>query len=317
VEGIRTIRRLIKQWPGSVNGLLTILKKTVIKFFNDDCPSQAAALAYYTVFSLPPLLLIVISVVGSVFGSEAVQNRVLYQVRGLIGPRAADQIGSILAAVQRSGGPNGLAAALGVAAVVVAATSAFVQLQSALNQAWNVKPDPRHSEIRTFFVKRLVSFGMILAIAFLMLVSLLLSAALAAFSDVLGGWLPSGFSAAVLQWVNAILSLVLFGALFAAMHKFLPDAEISWKDAVAGGIATALLFTSGKFLIGLYLGNSDVTNVYGAAGSLAVILLWTYYSSMIVLLGAEFTKVWSQRHGRPADPAPGAMKVRRREVRVD
>jgi membrane protein len=158
---------------------------------------------------------------------------------------------------------------------------------------------------------------MILAIAFLMLVSLLLSAGLAAFSDVLIGLLPSGFSATLLQWINAILSLVLFGAIFAAMHKFLPDAEISWKDAVAGGIATALLFTGGKLVIGFYLGNSDVTNVYGAAGSLAVILLWTYYSSMIVLFGAELTKVWSQRHGRPAEPEPGAMKVRLREVRVE
>lgn len=209
-----------------------------------------------------------------------------------------------------------MAAALGIAAISFAATSAFVQLQSALNQAWNVKPDPRQSEIRNFFVKRLVSFGMILAMAFLMVVSLLLSAALAAFSDIVTGQLPSGLSAALLQWINTILSLIFFGGLFAAMHKYLPDAEISWADAVAGGIMTALLFTSGKLAIGIYLGNSDVTNVYGAAGSLAVILLWTYYSSMILLFGAEFTKVCAQRHQWPVDAQPGAMKVRRKEIRA-
>ncbi len=297
--------------------LATIFKKTFVAFVADDCPSEAAALAYYTVFSLPPLLLIVISTVGPAFGNDAVQNRVLYQFRGVIGPRAADQIGAILSGVERSHGHHGLAAALGVLVITFAATSAFVQLQSALNHTWNVKPDPRQSEIRSFFVKRLISFGMILVIAFLMLVSLLLSAGLAAVSDVLAGLLPSASLTAPPQYVNAILSMLLFAAIFAAMHGFLPDAEISWRDAVAGGIATAVLFTGGKLLIGLYLGNTDITDVYGAAGSLAVILFWTYYSSMILLLGAEFTKVWSQRHGRPAEPEPGAMKVIRQEVRAD
>ena len=203
-----------------------------------------------------------------------------------------------------------MAAARGIVAVSFAATSAFVQLQYSLNHVWNVKPDPQKSEIRSFFVKRLISFGMILGIAFLMLVSLLVSAGLAAASDMVAGLLPTGLLAAPSKYLNSGLSLMLFALIFSAMQGFLPDAEISWKDAIAGGIATAILFTGGKVFIGLYLGNSDVTDVYGAAGSLAVILFWTYYSSMTVLLGTEFTKVWSQRHGRPVEPEVGAMKVR-------
>ncbi|MEP7354396.1 MAG: YihY/virulence factor BrkB family protein [Acidobacteriota bacterium] len=294
-----------------------IVKSTVVAFVKDDCPSQAAALAYYTVFSLPPLLLIVIGSVGSAFGNDAVQNRVLYQFRGLVGPRAADQIGAIISGVQHSPGHHGLAAALGVLAIAFAATSAFAQLQYSLNHVWNVKPDPRQSEIHSFFIKRLISFGMILAVAFLMVASLLVSAALAAASDVIAALMPSGITPTLPAYVNTFLSLVLFAVIFAAIHGFLPDAEISWRDAVAGGIVTSFLFTGGKLLIGLYLGNSDITDVYGAVGSLAVILFWTYYSSMIVLLGAEFTKVWSKRHGRPAEPELGAMKVRTLEVRAD
>lgn len=297
--------------PASV---LAIGKDTFLEFFNDDCPSQAAALAYYTVFSLPPLLLIVVSVLGSLFGSEAAQDRVLYQISSLVGARAGDQIKSMLSAIQSSGGTKGLAAMLGIGAVLVGATSAFVQLQAALNQAWNVKPDPQQGEVRTFLMKRVVSFGMILGIAFLTMVSLLLSAGLAAFGDVLKQWLPAGFSAPLLEAVNVILSLAIFGVLFATMHRFLPDAEISWRDAAVGGAMTAILFTIGKLLIGLYIGNSNVTTVYGAAGSLAVILVWTYYSSMILLLGAELTQVWSRHHGRVAPPEVGAMKVEQVEV---
>ena len=296
--------------------IFTIARETITEFFADDCPSQAGALAYSTIFSLPPLLLIVVSVLGSVFGSEAAQDRVLFEISSLIGSRAGEQIKSMLAETQRSGISHGMAALIGICALIIGATSAFGQLQSALNQAWNVKPDPKRGEIRTFLVKRLVSFGMILGIAFLAMVSLLLSAGLAAFGDVLKQWLPSGFSAPLLEAMNAILSLAIFGILFATMHRFLPDAEISWPDAAVGGAMTAILFTVGKLLIGLYIGNSNVTSVYGAAGSLAVILLWTYYSSMILLLGAELTQVWSRHHGRVAPPEAGAMKVEQLEVPV-
>ena len=292
----------------------TIVKKTFISFFDDGCPTQGAALAFYTVFSLPPLLLIVVSTAGLAFAPDLVPNHIQYEFRDLIGPRAANQIGAILSAIESSKGYHGFASTLGLLAVAFAATSAFAQLQSAMNHAWNVKPDPQQSEIRSFFLKRLISFGMVLAIAFLMLVSLLVSAALAAFSELLTGLLPSKVPAELLLSLNTCLSLVFFVIIFSAMHWLLPDVEIFWKDAIMGGIATALLFSGGKILIGLYLGNSNITDVYGAAASLAVILIWTYYSSMILLLGAEFTQVWSMRHGRFAQPEPGAVKVRRQEV---
>ncbi len=297
--------------------VVSIAKETLTEFLADDCPSQAGALAYSTIFSLPPLLLIVVSILGSIFGSAAAQDRILYQISSLLGSRAGEQIKTMLAATQKSGISHGMAALIGIGALVVGATSAFVQLQSALNQAWNVKPDPRRSEIRSFLVKRIVSFGMILGIAFLAMVSLLLSAGLAAFADILKQWLPDGFSASLLEGLNVALSLGIFGVLFATMHRFLPDANISWPDAAVGGAVTAILFTVGKVLIGLYIGNSNVTTVYGAAGSLAVILVWTYYSSMILLLGAELTQVWSRHHGRVARPEPGAIKVEQREVRAN
>ena len=196
-----------------MKGLLRVLKKTGFDFFEDGCPTQAAALAYYTVFSLPPLLLIVVSVAGSFFGNQAVQSRVYYQVGGLAGAYAAAQIDSILKAVQASGTSKGIAAVIGIVALLFGATTAFAQLQAALNNVWNVKPDPKQSEIRSFFLKRLVSFGMILGTAFLMLVSLLLSAALAAFSDLANPWLPAGFSAAVLEMLNLAVSLIVFAVL--------------------------------------------------------------------------------------------------------
>ena len=204
-----------------------------------------------------------------------------------------------------------MGAIFGIVALLFGATTAFAQLQTALNRAWEVTPDPNRGEIRRFFVKRLVSFGMILAIGFLVLVSLLLSASLAAFSDALNRFLPPGISAAALRSTEVFTSLLVFSALFAAMYRILPDVEILWSDALVGGGITALLFTGGKFAIGFYLGNSEVTSVYGAAGSLAVILLWTYYSSSILLFGAEITQVWSQRNGRAAFPEQGAVKVHR------
>ena len=296
--------------------VLIVLKRTVFEFFEDSCPTQAAALAYYTVFSLPPLLLIVVSVAASVFGTEAVQTRVYYEVSSLAGTHAADQISSILTSVRASSSNRGWVATVGTCVLLFAASTAFAQLQAALNHAWNVKPDPSKAEIRRFLKKRLISFGIILGVAFLMLVSLLLSAALTAVSDFITPWPVSTVSAMILQSVNVVVSLVVFTALFAAMYKYLPDVILSWKDAAVGGIATAILFVAGKSVIGIYLGNNNVTSVYGAAGSLAVILLWTYYSSMILLLGAEFTQVWCKRHGRRAPPEPGAMKIRQKEVRI-
>ncbi len=288
-----------------------MVKSTFQEFVDDDCPSMAAALAYYTIFSLPPLLVIVITVAASVFGNDAVQGRVDDQFRGLIGPRAAQQVQTMISQVRLGDGGSLGATIFGIAALVFAATTAFAQLQSSLNRAWEVQPDPRLNGIRTFFTKRLLSFGMILAVGFLLLVSLALSAALSAFGDSVTSFTPQWISALLLRVGNSVLSFLVIAGLFAALYKVLPDAEIEWRDVSVGAVATAILFVTGKAMVGLYLGNSNVVTPYGAAGSLAIILLWTYYSSMIFLLGAEFTQVWAERHGKGIVPEKGAIRIRR------
>ncbi len=286
------------------------LQRTLEEFIDDDCPSMAAALAYYTVFSLPPLLVIVIAVVGSIFGRAAVQGRILDQIRGLVGVRAAEQVQTMVAQFSLADS-GGLATALGVAALVFAATTAFAQLQASLNRAWEVKP--ASNSIRDFFLKRVLSFGMILAIGFLLLVSLAFSAALSAVGDTVTQYLPSFLSHGMLRVASSVLSFGVITLLFGSLYKVLPDARVEWRDVIVGAATTAGLFVVGKSLVGLYLGSSSVLTPYGAAGSLALILLWTYYSSMIFLLGAEFTQVWAQKHGRTICPEPGAVRIVREE----
>jgi membrane protein len=206
-----------------------------------------------------------------------------------------------------AGGP--LATILGIGALLFGATGAFVALQQALNRAWKVAPDPNAGGIKNFITKRLFSFGMILAVAFLLLVSLVVSAALQAFGHMLGGLLPGGGEAILAQMLSFALSFLVVSLLFAAIFKVLPDASIAWRDVWVGAIATALLFTLGKFLIGFYLGRSDPGDAFGAAGALAVLLVWIYYSALIVLLGAAFTKSWASRLGRGVEPEPGAVRM--------
>jgi membrane protein len=287
-------------------GMFGMLKETVSEFLEDECPRLAAALSYYTVFSLPALLILIL-MVASVFVDPAdMQGRIQQQMSGLIGQDGADQITTMIEHANRpdTGGP--LAALLGIGALLFGATGAFIQLQDALNKAWDVKPDPETGGIRNFLVKRVLSFGMILGIAFLLLVSLVISAALGAFGDVLAAMVP-GVSEILMQIVQLAISLALISLLFAAMFKILPDAEIAWRDVWIGGLFTAILFVLGKFLIGLYLGNSEPGTAYGAAGSLAVLLVWIYYSAMILFLGAEFTQVRAQRRGGGIRPSKGAV----------
>ncbi len=290
-----------------------VIQKTVREFVDDDCPSMAAALAYYTIFSLPPLLVVIITVAGMTLGPEAVEGRIAAQIRGLIGPQAAVQVQTMIRNASEGVAGGSPAAWLGVAALVFAATTAFAQLQAALNRAWEVQPDPQAGGLKNFLAKRVLSFGMILAIAFLLLVSLALSTALAAIGDQWGG---TQLSAPLLQAANFFISLLVISALFTAMFKVLPDADITWRDVWVGGTATGLLFVVGKSLIGLYLGTADVGSTYGSAGSLALILLWIYLTSMILLLGAEFTQVWARRYGTRIQPSKGAVRVIRQAQRV-
>jgi membrane protein len=293
--------------------LVSLLRGAFTEFSDDDCPSMAAALSYYTVFSLPPLLLLILMIAGAVVEPSDVRGALGSQIEGLMGPTAGQGIRSILEHAQQPENRGLLPMLFGVGTLILGATGAFGQLQSALNKAWEVKPDPHAGGLKNFIMKRVFSFGMILGVGFLLLVSLALTAALGVFQGALKPMLPEFLSEPVLQALNAVVSLAVVTLLFAAMFKVLPDAKVAWRDVWVGGFVTALLFVIGKFLIGLYLGRSNPGAAFGAAGSLALILVWIYYTSMILLFGAEFTETWAERRGSGIEPEEGAVRVVKEE----
>lgn len=293
----------------SDSSVVSILKQSGKDFMDDNCPRMAAALAYYTIFSLPPLLILIITIVGAVWDPQTIRAAMEGQFAQMMGPQAAGEIHAMIENANRPGSGGALRTILGVAALIFGATGAFIQLQDALNQAWEVEPDPDQGGLKNFLLKRVFTFGMILGIGFLLLVSLVLSAALSAFGEVLSGMLPGGLSGVFLHVLNLGISFAIITLLFAALFKVVPDAKIGWRDVWVGAGATAVLFVAGKFLIGLYLGNSDPGQAFGAAGSLAVLLLWIYYSGLIVLFGAEFTQAWAESRGSGIEPEPGAVRV--------
>jgi len=290
-------------------GKLALLRQTVKQFREDDCTTMGAALAYYTTFSIAPLLLVVIAVAGIFLEREAVEGQLYGQIRGLVGSPAAEQVSTIVRNASQDKSTGVLGSVIGLLAVLFGATTAFAQLQAALNRAWQVKPDPKAGGIRNFITKRLLSLGMVLSIGFLLLVSLILSAAISGLNAWAGSMLPEFLSEGILQGIHAVTSLALITLLFAAIFKVLPDSKIQWRDVWVGAALTALLFTVGKFLIGLYLGQSSTASTYGAAGSLIIIILWVYYASLILLMGAEFTQVWAESRGRAIHPEEGAARV--------
>jgi membrane protein len=293
-----------------------LLRDSGKDFIEDDCPTQAAALSYYTIFSLPALLVLILLIVGALVDPRDIQGQLETQIGSLMGPSASEQIRTILQKANAPGSGGVLPTVLSLAALIFGATGAFGQLQAALNRAWGVAPDPEKGGLKSMLMKRVFSFGMILSVAFLLLVSLVLSAALAAFGSALAGMLPDGISGTLLQVVNQVISLVVISALFAAVFKVLPDAKVAWRDVWVGGAVTALLFVIGKFLIGFYLGRSNPGDAFGAAGSLALIMVWIYYSSMILLYGAEFTQIWADRRGSGIAPQKGAVRVVQEKKRL-
>jgi membrane protein len=278
-------------------------------FVEDDCPTQAAALSYYTIFSLPPLLVLILMILGALVDPQDIRGQLETQMGSLMGPTATEQIRTILQQAHQPGSGALLPTVLSIVALMLGASGAFGQLQAALNRAWEVAPDPQQGGLKAFLLKRVFSFGMILSVAFLLLVSLVLSAALSAFGGALSGMLPEGLSATLLQVVNQVVSFAVIAALFAAIFKVLPDATAAWRDVWVGAAVTAFLFVVGKFLIGFYLGRSNPGEAFGAAGSLAVMLVWIYYSSMILLFGAEFTQAWAEARGGGIAPERGAVRV--------
>ncbi|HEY7481198.1 MAG TPA: YihY/virulence factor BrkB family protein [Gemmatimonadales bacterium] len=295
-------------------GVVQLLKDTINGFSEDDCPTMAAALSYYTVFSLPPLLVLLLTLLGAVMDPQDIQGNIEAQMRSAMGAAGAQQVHTILANVDRPGAGGLLPTVLSVIALLLGATGVFGQLQAALNKAWGVAPDPEKGGIKSMLLKRVFGIGMVLGLAFILLVSLVVSALLSAFGEQLGRFLPSGLSAPVLEAINFAGSLAVITLLFAAIFKVLPDATIAWSDVRVGALATALLFVAGKFALGLYLGHSNPGEAFGAAGALALMLVWIYYSSMIVLLGAELTQVWAENRGRGIEPEKGAVRVVR-EIR--
>ena len=297
--------------------LYQLLRDSVSAWIDDFAPSMGAAISYYTVFSIAPLLLIVIAVAGLVLGQDAASGQIFAQLQGLLGDEGAAAIEGMVQSASLSG-KSFLATAVGVVTLIIGATTVFGELQSALDRIWESPAAEKKEGIWNLVRTRILSFGMILAIGFLLLISLVVSAGLSAlgswWSPMFGGW------EILLQIVNFIVSLVVVTALFALIYKFLPRAKIGWHDVWIGAGATALLFALGKFLIGLYIGKSSIASGFGAAGSLVIVLVWVYYSAQIFLLGAEFTWVYAFRHGsrrgektdavaRVADPAKPAQRV--------
>ena len=278
-----------------------LLHKTFTSWLNDYAPSMGAALAYYTLFSMAPLLLIVVSVAGLVFGQDAARGEIEAQLRMLVGEGGARAVQDLLASVRKPT-EGVLATVIGLGLLFLGATTVFAELQDALDRIWRVPARKRASGWLSLVRARILSFGMIMAIGFLLMVSLVVSAAL----SVLGRWVEPSFGG--WYWLASIVSSVgafaMISVMFALIYKVMPSVRVQWRDVWIGALFTALLFNFGKLLIGLYIGRSGVVSGFGAAGSLVVILLWLYYSAQIFLLGAEFTWVYANTFGsRRSEPA--------------
>ena len=278
----------------TARGLWRVVKTAANAWVDDYAASMGAALSYYTVFSLAPMLLIVIAIAGLVFGADAARGQIFGELRGLLGDEAAKSIEGLLVSVStpREGL---LATTIGVAVLLVGATTVFGELQDALDRIWRAPARPQSLGLWGLLRARLLSFGMIFGLAFLLMVSLVFGAVVTA----LGTWWGAVFGGwdSVAQGVNLLVGFVLTTTVFALIYKLMPRVQVHWRDVWLGSVVTALLFTVGKFLIGLYIGKSGVASAFGAAGSLVVVLVWVYYSAQVFLLGAEFTWAYAQAFG--------------------
>ncbi len=287
----------------------TMLKETVAGYIDDGALSKGAAIAYYTIFSIAPLLIICIAIAGLVFGQKAAQGAIVGELQDLMGKQGAEAVQTMLASAgNKSSGI--LATVIGLVTLLITATGVLGEMQSSLNAIWKAQGQ---SGVTGLLRARAASLGLIAALGFLLIVSLVASTVLTAVGSYLNAFVPG--ARVILGVVNFVVSFLLISVLFAAVYKILPDRQLRYKDVAVGALVTAFLFTVGKTLIGLYIGSSTVASSYGAAGALVIVLLWIYYSSQIFLLGAEFTKVWASHHGSAeafaarADQAAAAPKV--------
>lgn len=303
---IRSAAYLEENGDVKIKTVFALLKETVSEWNKDKASRLAAALAYYTIFSLSPLLIIVIAIAGAVFGEEAARGEIVAQIQGLVGKEAAEFIQAALENASKPQAGGGFASLVSIGVLLFGASGLFAQLQDALNTIWEVQPNPKQG-VASFIRTRFLSFSMVLGIGFLLLVSLVISAGLAAFVSYISSLLPA--VASLLQIANFILSFGVTTVLFGLIYKFLPDVKINWSDVLVGAAITSLLFALGRYLLGLYLGNSSFSSTYGAAGSLVVILAWVYYAAQILFLGAEFTQVYARRYGSQIVPDKNAVPI--------
>ena len=303
-------RHSLKEW-------WTLAKKSVTAWSDDYAPSMGAALSYYSVFSMAPLLLLVISIAGLIFGQEASRGQLFGTLQSMMGADAAKAIQDMLAAMAKPAhGITGTAISLGL--LVLGATTVFGELQDALDRIWRAPERSKKGGLWGMLRARMLSFGMILGIAFLLMVSLVATAAVSALGKWWGGFF--GEWEILLQVVNAVAGFLITAVGFGLIYKFMPRVRVQWSDVMWGAVVTSLLFSAGKFLIGLYIGKTGVASGFGAAGSVAIVFVWVYYSAQIFLLGAEFTWVYAENFGSrkqasAAEPAP-AFPVRADEIAV-
>jgi membrane protein len=292
VEPVFLERKL--RWLDSLKVGADLFKRAFLAWLNSKAPRLGAALAYYTIFAVAPLFLIALSIAGFGFGKESARRELFGQVYSLVGRNGGEAIQALVAAANRP--QAGLWATLaGLVTLGIGATAVFVELKNALNTIWGVAPKPSRG-VRNFLKDRLLSIAMVLGVGFLLLVSLVLNAALAALGTFTSGLLPE--QRLLLGILNFLISLSVITLLFAMIFKLLPDVKISWGDVWVGAFVTALLFNLGKFLIGYYLGRSSMVSIYGAAGSFIILLLWVYYSAQILFFGAEFTRLHARRRSK-------------------
>lgn len=291
--------------PMNFKTIWQLLKETFKEWSEDKASRLSAALAYYTIFSLAPLLIIVIAIAGSVFGEEAARGQIVGQIQGLVGTSGAEVIET---AIENANQPatGTIASIISIIALLFGASGVFAELQDALNTIWEVTPKPGMG-VKGFVRNRFLSFAMILGIGFLLLVSLVISAALAALNSYFSHLVPG----VDFLWsiANFLISFGVITLLFAMIYRFLPDVEITWNDVWIGAAITSLLFVIGKSILGIYLGNSSFGSAYGAAGSLVIILAWVYYAAQILFFGAEFTQVYATKYGSQIVPTKNAMPV--------
>jgi len=281
-----------------------LLRQTISEFSGDNVTTLSAALAYYAIFSIGPLLLIVVSIAGLVFGEQAIRTELEAQLRNLMGAQATQTISSMM--VNHSKSTSIITTVIGAVVLISGASGVFGQLQSSLNAIWKVEPKPGRG-IVGFLHDRFFSWAMVLGVGFLLLVSMIISAALAASSARLGQML--GVPEWTMHAVDFVFSGIVIAGLFAMIFKFIPDVHVPWGNVAAGALGTSLLFSLGKFLLALYLGRTSTTSAYGAAGSVVIVLLWVYYASVILFFGAEFTQVYTKRAGVPVTPTENARPV--------